>query len=95
MISEEEAEQVRNRIDAHKESSFAKQIAAYRVCDFGRCFASMYALTEIAWILQQSMSIIRQNLGKMEAVFVGEVKARIERCDALMKELENVPLKAN
>lgn len=87
MISEEEAEQVRNSIDAHKDSSFAKQIAAYRLCDFERCFATMYALTEIAWILQQTMSIIRRNLGKLEEAFVGEVQERIEKLDALLKEL--------
>ena len=88
MISEEEADQVRNNIDAHKEASFAKQIAAYQVCDFGRCFASMYALTELVWILQQAMGIVRRNIGKLEDVFVGEVRDRIEKWDALLKELE-------
>ena len=88
MISEEEADQVRNNIDAHKEASFDKQIAAYQVCDFGRCFASMYALTEVAWILQQAMGIVRRNIGKLEDVFVGEVRERIEKWDALLNELE-------
>lgn len=88
MISEEEAEQVRNSIDAHKEASFTKQIAAYGICDFGRRFASMYALTEIVWILQQAMSIVRNNIGKLEDVFIGEVRNRIEKWDALLKELE-------
>lgn len=87
MINEEEAEQVRNSIDAHKEASFTKQIAAYRLCDFSRCFASMYALTELVWVLQQAMSIVRRNIGKMEDVFIGEVRDRIEKLDALLKEL--------
>lgn len=88
MISEEEAEQVRNSIDAHKDSSFTKQIDAYNVCDFSWCFASMYALTELVWILQQAMGIVRRNIGKLEDVFVGEVRDRIEKWDALLKELE-------
>ena len=88
MISEEEAEQVRNSIDAHKDASFTKQISAYHICDFSRCFASMYALTELVWILQQAMGIVRRNIGKLEDVFVGDVRNRIEKWDALLKELE-------
>lgn len=61
---------------------------AYQICDFGRCFASMYALTELVWILQQAMSIVRRNISKLEDVFVGEVRERIEKWDALLKELE-------
>lgn len=89
MISEEEAEKVRNTIDAHKEASFSRQIAAYRICDFTRCFASLYALTELSWILQQAMSIVRRNIDKLENVFVEEVKDRIAKWDSLLKEFEN------
>ena len=87
MISEKEAEQVRNDIDAHKKESFVKQISAYQVCDFRRCFASMYALTELAWILQQAMDIVQRNLSKIEDAFIEEVKERIVKWDALLKEL--------
>ena len=48
----------------------------------------MYALTELVWILQQAMGIVRRNIGKLEDVFVGEVRERIEKWDALLNELE-------
>ena len=84
MISEKEAERVRNKIDAHKSDTFSEQIEAYESCDFGRCFASMYGLTKLAYILQEAMNIVRQNLWKLEESFFAEVEERKKKLEELM-----------
>ena len=83
MISDEDAERVRNKIDAHKSDSFSEQIAAYDSCDVGRCFASMFGLTKLAYIFQEAMSIVRRNLGELEKSFFAEVEERKKKWEEL------------
>lgn len=88
MLSSEEAERVRNNIDAHKSSSFTKQIAAYKQCEFGKCVASMFALMEIAWFIQETLGVVQQNLNVLEKQFENLVRERIEKLEKLKEELE-------
>lgn len=90
MISDEEAERVRNKIDAHKSDSFSEQIEAYESCDFGRCFASMYGLTQLTYILQEAMGIVRQNLGILEESFFAEVEERRKKLEVLRERFRRV-----
>lgn len=87
MISDDEAETVRNKIDSHKSDSFSEQVKAYESCDFGRCFVSMYGLTQLADILQDAMSIVRQNLGELEVSFLVEVGERKKKWEELRERL--------
>lgn len=88
LISEKEAELVRNRIDAHKSSSFTEQMAAYKCCEYGKCVASMFALMKIAWIIQETMIAVQKNLNVMENDFIEMARERIKRWEELKKELE-------
>lgn len=86
MISEEEAERVRNIIDAHKSNSFSEQIVAYESCDFRKSFTSMYGLTKLAYILQEAMGIVRRNLGELEKGFFAEVDERKKNWEKLLEK---------
>jgi len=88
LLSEEEAERVRNNIDAHKSSSFTEQIAAFKQCEFGKSVASMYALMKIAWIIQEALSAVQENLNVQEKALMNTAKDRIKKMEELMKELE-------
>lgn len=88
LISEEEAEMVRDNVDAHKSSSFTEQIAAYRQCEFRKGVASMFALMKIAWIIQETLSTVQENLNVMEQDFIEMVRERIRRWEELRKQLE-------
>lgn len=88
LISEEEAEMVRDNVDAHKSSSFTEQIAAYKQCEFGKSVASMFALMKIAWIIQETLSTVQENLNVMEQDFIEMVRERIRRWEELRKQLE-------
>lgn len=87
LLSEAEAEKVRNNIDAHK-SSFIEQMDAYKQCDFGRSAMSMFALMKIAWIIQETLSEVQENLKVLEDHFVDLVKDRIKKWEDLRVELE-------
>lgn len=87
MVSESEAENVRNTIDAHKSGTFSEQLLAYESCDFRKCFASMYGLTRLAYILQEAMGIVRRNLGELEKSFFAEVEERKKKWEELEDRL--------
>ena len=88
LLSEEEAGMVRNNVDAHKSPSFTEQIAAYKQCEFGKSVASMFALMKIAWIIQETLSTVQENLNVMEQDFIEMVRERIRRWEELRKQLE-------
>ena len=74
---------MRSKIDVHKSVSFSEHVAAYESCDFGRCFASMSGIMELAFILQEAMDIVRQTLGKIEMSLFVEAEERINKLVAL------------
>lgn len=88
LISEEEAEMVRDNVDAHKSSSFTEQIAAYRQCGFRKGVASMFALMKIAWIIQETIGEVQENLRELEGQFYDLVRERNKRWKELKKQLE-------
>lgn len=88
LLSEEEAGMVRNNVDAHKSSSFTEQIAAYKQCEFGKSVASMFALMKIAWIIQETIGEVQENLRELEGQFYDLVRERNKRWKELKKQLE-------
>ncbi len=90
MLSEGEAERVRNNIDAHKSSSFTSQIEAYKQCDFGKGVINMFALMKIAWIIQDVLSTVQKNLNLLERLFEDFVRERMEKWEKLRVEFEAV-----
>ena len=90
LLSEDEAERVRDNVDAHKSSSFKEQIVAYKQCEFGKSVANMFALMKIAWIIQETMSVVQQNLIVMEKKYVDMVQDRMKMWEDLRKEIENM-----
>ena len=88
LLSEEEAGMVRNNVDAHKSSSFTEQIAAYKRCEFGKSVASMFALMKIAWIIQETISEVQENLRELEGQFFDLVRERNKKWKELKKQLE-------
>lgn len=89
MVSEEEAERVRNSIDAHKSSSFTEQVAVYKQCEFGKCLASMFALMKITWLILETLSVVRQNLNVLEKQFEDQVRERMKKLEELRVEFES------
>ena len=88
MMTQEEVNTIRNTIDAHKSSSFKEQIDIYRQCNFGKCFASIYALMKISWTMQEAMSIARRNLSALEGDYYKELNERLKKWDDLKAQLE-------
>ena len=88
LLSEEEAEIVRDNVDAHKSSSFMEQIAAYKQCEFGKSVASMFALMKIAWIIQETIGEVQENLRELESQFFDLVRERNKKWKELKKQLE-------
>ena len=86
--SEEEAEMVRDNVDAHKSSSFTEQIAAYKQCEYGKGVVSMFALMKIAWIIQETIGEVQENLRELEGQFYDLVRERNKRWKELKKQLE-------
>lgn len=90
LLSEDEAARVRNNVDAHKSSSFKKQIVAYKQCEFGKSVENMFALMNMAWIIQKTMGVVQQNLNVLEKKYVDMVQDRIKMWEDLRKEIENM-----
>ena len=88
LLSEEEAGVVRNNVDAHKSSSFTEQIASYKQCEYGKSVASMFALMKIAWIIQETVGEVQENMRELEGQFFDLVRERNKKWKELKKQLE-------
>lgn len=88
LISEEDAKSVRNHIDAHKSSSFAEQISAYRKCDFAHSLISMYAIKHLIDIIQEAVQVARNNIIKLSNKYVADQQERIAVYQEMLDSLD-------
>ena len=88
-ISEkEEAQRIRNNIDAHKSDSFMQQIDVYKTCKWAQSIINLYVLIQIIDDIQNCMEGINQNMNKLLEAFEIEAKEYIKKLDYIRKSLQ-------
>ena len=81
------AKEIRNNIDAHKNSSFIRQIALYRECQWGESIIYLSIFTKLVDLIQDYMNIINNNMKKVYNKYTTDIKEYIEKLDQIKKEL--------
>lgn len=88
-ISEkEEAQHIRNSIDAHKSDSFMQQIDVYKTCKWTQSIINLYVLIQIIDNIQNCMEGINQNMSKLLEAYKIETKEYIKKLDYIRKSLQ-------
>ena len=81
-ISEkEEAQRIRNNIDAHKSD-------VYKTCKWAQSIINLYVLIQIIDDIQNCMEGINQNMNKLLEAFEIEAKEYIKKLDYIRKSLQ-------
>lgn len=81
----EEAKEIRNSIDAHKDHSFLKQISAYKKCNWTKSVLNLFMFDKLVDLLQQCMDIIKSNAKKLAERNLTEIKEYGEMLEVYCK----------
>lgn len=85
IFSSEEAKEIRNSIDAHKDCSFWKQISAYKKCNWTKSVLNLFMFDKLVDLLQQCMGIIKSNSKKLAERNLTEIKEYGEMLEVYCK----------
>ena len=82
------AKEIRNNIDAHKNHSFLKQISIYKRCQWTESIIYLSIFIKLVNVIQNYMNIIEKNMNVMYGNCKLSVKEYNYRLEQIIKDLE-------
>lgn len=81
------AEEIRNNIDAHQNSSFKTQLTAYKKCSWTKSIINFTILMIIVEEVQNRMEIVDNNVSKLSKQFFDEINEASNQLNNLITKL--------
>ena len=88
MITIEDAKDIRNKLDAHKDVSFMTQIALYKKCDWAVCIVNLSAFVMLIEKIQLYMGIIHRNVRVLYNQYYAFMEERMKQYEEILKQLQ-------
>lgn len=88
MINIDEAKEIRNKLDAHKDDSFSSQIALFKKCDWALSVVNLSVFIILIDKIQLYMHVIHQNVNVLCDQYYSYMKERVKRYDEMLNQLQ-------
>lgn len=89
MMDTKEAKDIRNNLDAHKNSSFTIQISFYKKCDWAQSVVNLSVFIMLIDKIQTFMDIIHHNINILYDQYKAFWEDRMKQYEEILKQLQN------
>ena len=90
MISQKESEDIRNKLDAHKDKSFINQITLYKKCDWSTSIINLFAFITLIDKIELFMNKIHNKLNVLYDNHKAFIEKRIKQCEDILRQLSDM-----
>lgn len=90
MISQKESEDIRNKLDAHKDKSFINQIALYKKCDWSTSIINLFAFITLIDKIELYMYNIHNKLNVLYDNYKAFIEKRMKQYEDILRQLSDM-----